>query len=394
MIRKSLYDLGVEPSKIRELFAYGLARKEKIGEDKVFDFSIGNPSVPAPKEVKDTIINLLETDPVVLHTYSPASGFPTTKEAIAQSIRDNYDFPATADQVYMTAGAAGGLAISIGAITNPGDEVIVISPYFPEYKTWIDHAECSIVEVPAAVPSFTLDIDALDKAINAKTSAVIINSPNNPVGSVYTRKNLEDFAELLRRKERELNREIYLISDEPYRLISYGAEVPWVPSLYDRTIVCYSYSKALSLPGERIGWVYVSDAMENAQDVMFAVAGAGRAYGYVCAPVLLQRVIEQCVNLPSDVEAYRRNRDLLTSNLSDIGYQFVEPEGAFYLWVKALEDDAEAFSDRAKDYELLLVPSNSFGTTGWVRISYCVSEKTIKDAIPAFRALYESYVMS
>ncbi|MCI8469408.1 MAG: aminotransferase class I/II-fold pyridoxal phosphate-dependent enzyme, partial [Eggerthellaceae bacterium] len=235
------------------------------------------------------------------------------------------------------------------------------------------------------------DVEALAAAIGPKTSAVIINSPNNPVGAVYTRESLEALAAMLRAKEEELGRPLYLISDEPYREITYGAEVPWVPALYARTIVCYSYSKALSLPGERIGWVYVSDTAPDGDELSVAIAGAGRALGYVCAPVLLQRVIARCVAEPSDVAAYAENRRILTEGLSSLGYEYVQPDGAFYLWVKALEDDAQAFSDRAKRFELLLVPSDSFGVGGWVRLSYCIARDTIERSMPAFKALKESY---
>lgn len=391
MINEAMYALGDEPSAIRELFAYGLKRKAEIGDDKVFDFSIGNPSVPAPAAVKEAILALMEEDPVTLHGYSPAAGDPQVKQVIADAISRKFGVTATPGQLYLTAGAAAGLAISIAALTQPGDEVLVISPYFPEYKTWIEAAGCTIVEVPAQVPSFQIDTEAVAAAITPKTSAVIVNSPNNPVGAVYTRENLEALATVLREAEERLGRPIYLISDEPYREITYGAEVPYVPAIYPRTLVCYSYSKALSLPGERIGYIYVSDAMPDARDVAVAVAGAGRALGYVCAPVLLQKAIARVVDVPSDVAAYAENRRLLTEGLAQLGYEFVQPDGAFYLWVRALEPDAQAFSERAKGFELLLVPSNSFGCEGWVRISYCVSADTIKGAMPAFKALKESY---
>lgn len=393
MINEKMYGLGDEPSVIRELFAYGLERKAEIGAENVFDYSIGNPSVPAPSLVRETLEELLTLDPVELHAYSPAAGLPVVRQAIADSIVRRYGQKATAAHVYMTAGAAAALAASISAVTHPGDEVVVVSPYFPEYRTWIEAAGCTVVEVPALQPSFQPDVEALDAAINERTSAVIINSPNNPVGAVYTHQSLEALAALLSRKEAELGRPLYLISDEPYREITYGAEVPWVPSIYPRTLVCHSYSKALSLPGERIGWVYVSDDAEDGDAVAVAVAGAGRALGYVCAPVMLQRVAARCVDEPSDVEAYAQNRRLLTEGLDALGYEYVEPDGAFYLWVKALEPDANAFSERAKGFELLLVPSDSFGCPGWVRLSYCIARDTIECSIPAFAALKESYAV-
>ena len=391
MVNERMHALGAEPSAIRELFAYGLARKAEIGDDNVFDFSIGNPSVPSPDAIRQTVLDLMEEPPCALHGYTPAAGDPRVRQAVADRIRRRYGIDAQPGQVYLTAGAAAGLAITISAITQPGDEVIVIAPYFPEYKVWIDTAECTCVEVPAHVPDFQLDIDALEAAITPKTAAVIINSPNNPVGAVYTRENLEAFAALLARKEAELGRKLYVISDEPYREIVYGKDVPYVPCVYPRTIVCYSYSKSLSLPGERIGYIYVSDLADDAQEVSIAVAGAGRALGFICAPVLFQRVIERCIDEPSDVAAYAQNRELLTGGLRALGYEFVEPDGAFYLWVRALEPDAQAFSDRAKAHELLLVPSDSFGVEGWVRVSYCVSADTIQRAMPAFKALMEDY---
>ncbi len=393
MIDDRMYNLGNEPSAIRELFAYGMKRKAEIGDDKVFDYSIGNPSVPAPQKVADTINEAMKLSPVELHAYSPASGIPAVRAAVADSIARRYGIPAKAEHVYMTVGAAASIAISLGAISNPGDEVIVPTPYFPEYKVWIETMGCSIVEVPTQVPSFQLDVEAMGAAVTAKTAAVIINSPNNPVGAVYTRENLEALAAMLRAKEEEFGHPIYLISDEPYREIVYGAEVPYVPTIYPRTLVCYSYSKALSLPGERVGYIYVSDTMdaEEADRVFFAVAGAGRAHGYICAPVLFQRVVAACVDEPSDVAAYAENRRILTEGLDALGYEYVQPDGAFYLWVRALEPDAQAFSDQAKKHELLLVPSDSFGVPGWVRLSYCIAKKTIEDSMPAFAALKKDY---
>ena len=391
MVNERMYGLGAEPSAIRELFAYGMARKAEIGADSVFDFSIGNPSVPAPDAVKQAVLELMDEEPSALHGYTPAAGDPRVRQAVADHIRRRYDVPAQPEQVYLTAGAAAGLAISISAVTEPGDEVIIIAPFFPEYKVWIGTAGCACVEVPAHVPDFQLDIDALAQAIGPKTAAIILNSPNNPVGAVCSRENLEAFAALLARKEEELGRKLYVISDEPYREITYGAEVPYVPCVWPRTIVCYSYSKSLSLPGERIGYLYVSDLMDDAREVSTAVAGAGRALGFICAPVLFQRVIARCIDEPSDVAAYAANRELLTTGLGELGYEFVEPQGAFYLWVRALEDDAQAFSDRAKAHELLLVPSDSFGVGGWVRVSYCVSREVIERSMPAFKALKESY---
>ncbi len=391
MLNQRMHDLGAEPNKIRELFAYGLERKAELGPENVYDYSIGNPSVPAPPEVLQQFEAQLAQDPVKVHEYTPSPGDAQVRQAIAQDIRTKFGIPATFGNVYVTSGASSAIAITLCAISNPGDEVIVIAPYFPEYKTWAHTAGCTLVEVPALAPSFQPDIPAIEAAITPKTSAIIINSPNNPVGTVYTRASLEALANMLQRKEQELGTRIMLIADEPYREIVYGAEVPYVPSLYQDTIVCYSFSKSLSLPGERIGYIYVSDLIPDAADISVAIAGAGRALGYICAPVLLQRVVAQCLDVPSDVAAYEENRRILTEGLAELGYEFVEPEGAFYLWVRALEPDAVAFSERAKAFELLLVPSDSFGAQGWVRLSYCIARKTIQDSMSAFKALKEAY---
>lgn len=391
MIDQHMYDLGAAPNKIRELFMYGLERKAQIGADKVYDYSIGNPSVPAPPQVKKAFLDLLDEDPVKTHEYTPSPGDPAVRAAIAEHISKTNGVQAKASNVYITSGASSAIAISLCAITNPGDEVVTVSPYFPEYKTWTETAQCTLVEVPAAEPSFQMDLDAIEAAINDRTSTIILNTPNNPTGAVYPPEALKKLADMLRRKESELGRKIFLISDEPYRELVYGADVAYIPSLYDDTIVCYTWSKSLSLPGERIGYIHVNEAIEGDDAVFTAVSGAGRALGYICAPVLLQRVVARCLDVPADVSEYAKNREILTDMLRGIGYEFVEPDGAFYLWMRSLEPDAEAFSERAKQFELLLVPSNSFGCSGWVRLSYCIAEKTIRESEHALRALYESY---
>ncbi len=391
MINQEMFDLGAAPNKIRELFMYGLGRKAEIGAENVFDYSIGNPSVPAPPEVKATFLKLLDQDPVSTHEYTPSPGDPNVRQAIAQWLSRKYNVNAQASNIYITSGASSAIAISLRAITNPGDEVITPSPYFPEYKTWTNNAGCTLIEVPVLEPSFQLDVDAIEAAITAKTSAIIIDSPNNPTGAVYTRESLERLADVLRLKEQEFNRKIFLVNDEPYREIVYGVEVPYIPDLYTDTISCYTWSKALSLPGERLGYVHVNDDIEGAAAISTAVSGAGRALGYICAPVIIQRVVAECLDIPADVDEYAKNRKILTDMLSEIGYEFVEPDGAFYLWMKALEPDAEAFSERAKDFELLIVPSNSFGCEGWARLCYCIAEDTIRRSRPALQALYDSY---
>lgn len=390
-INEKSYAYGAQKSSIREIAAYGGARKAQIGAENVFDFSLGNPSIPAPESVRASIARALELPPTRLHGYTPAPGLPAAREAVAASLNRRFGTSYAAGDVYLTCGAAASLSISFHTLVNPGDEVIVIAPYFPEYRVWIEIAGATCVEVMADPETFQIDVPAVAAAINERTKAIVINSPNNPVGSVYAQKNLEDLAVALHDAQKRLGTQVYLISDEPYREIAYGADVPWVPAIYDRTIVCYSYSKSLSLPGERIGWVLVPSTNPEHDRLVLAVAGAGRKLGFVCAPALFQHVVIDCVDEPTNVEAYAENRRVLTEGLSALGYEFIEPQGAFYLWVKALEPDASAFFERAKGLELLPVPSDSFGCPGWVRVGYCVSKETIVNSMPAWKKLAESY---
>ena len=392
MINETMYGLGSKSSVIRELFAYGLERKKVVGEDKVYDFSLGNPSIPAPHEVKDALMKLLEEPAEVLHGYSPASGDPKVKQMLAESVNRRFGTHFSGDNFYMTVGAAASLNISINAITNPGDEFITFAPFFPEYTVWVENAGAKLLINPADTKSFQIDFDAFEKLLSPKTKGVIINSPNNPSGVVYSEETIQKLSAVLEKKEQEYGHTIYLISDEPYREIVYdGLEVPYVTKYYNDTFVCYSYSKSLSLPGERIGYIIVPDEMADSQRVMAAVNGAGRALGFVCAPVLFQRAVAMCADVPSDIEAYARNRDLLYNGLTELGYECVRPQGAFYLFVKSPEKsgDAGEFSERAKKHDVLIVPSDSFGCPGYVRISYCVAEKTIVDSMPEFKAIME-----
>lgn len=391
MYNETMYERGNAPSAIRELFAYGMERKAQIGEDKVFDFSIGNPSVPAPDSVAETIRELADMAPAQLHAYSAAQGLESTRTAIAENLNKRFGTHYTADNLYLTMGAAACLSACFTALIEPGDEIIVIAPYFPEYRIWIEFAGGVCVEVPAREDNFQIDLDALEQAITEKTKAVVINTPNNPVGTVYTRETLEGLADVLVQAEQKFDHDIYLISDEPYRELTYGVEVPWVPAIYPNTLVCYSWSKSLSLPGDRIGYVLVPNEVHDSREVYLAVCGAGRSLGYICAPVFFQRVIERCVDEPTNVEAYAVNREIFTHALDELGYEYIEPDGAFYLWIKALEPDAQAFSNKAKEHELLLVPSDSFGVGGWVRAGYCIDKSTIEHSIPAFAALKADY---
>lgn len=393
MYTESLVKLGKVRSEIREIFEYGNKRKAEIGAENVFDFSIGNPSVPAPKSVDDAIIDLVNNfDSVALHGYTSAQGDAHVRETIANYINDKFGANVTANNIYMTCGAAASLTIVMNAILQKDDECIVFTPYFPEYGVFIERTGAKLVEVKSQEKTFQIDMDNFEKAINEKTKAVIINSPNNPSGVVYTVETIEKMCELLKKKEEEYGHPIFLITDEPYRELVYDdTEVPYIINYYDNTFVCYSYSKALSLPGERIGYIVVSPNMIDEEDAYAAVCGAGRALGYVCAPSMLQRVIERCISDTSDISIYKENRDLLYNALTKMGFECVYPDGAFYLFVKAMGEDAHEFCEKAKEYELLLVPADSFGTPGYVRVSYCVQTKQIKDALPAFEKLAESY---
>ncbi len=384
--------LGRQGSIIRAIFEYGNRRKAQIGADKVFDFSLGNPSVPAPESVADAIRSAVnETDPVALHGYTSAPGSMQARSAIADSIRERFGVPSTPDCIYMTAGAAASLTITLKALLLPGEEVLVPVPYFPEYRTFIENAGGKLTEIAPDGQMFP-DLADLEAKLTPNVKAIILNSPNNPSGAVYTPEVIEKITSLLRQKSAEFGAPIYLISDEPYReLVWSDTEVAYLPCYYDNTVVCYSYSKSLSLPGERIGYIALSPTMEDRGEVFAAVCGAGRSLGFVCAPSLFQAVAAKCTAEHSDFSVYIRNRELLLSSLAEYGYSFIKPDGAFYLFMKSPEADAYAFCERAKKYELLLVPSDDFGIGGYVRISYCVSTEQIERSLPAFRKLAQEY---
>lgn len=393
MVNEKMRGLGAKRSVIRELFEYGKLRKAEIGAENVFDFSLGNPSVPAPEEVGDALRALLATDDTVaLHGYTSAQGDAGARTAIADYLNQTYGAGARADCLYLTVGAAASLTISLTAILHPGEEVIVLAPFFPEYRVFIERTGGVIVPVLSDFKTFQPDFAALEAAINEKTRAVIVNSPNNPTGAVLTEESICKIAQILRRAEEKYGDTVYLISDEPYRELVYGGvKVPYLTNYYDDTLVCYSFSKSLSLPGERIGYVLVSPKMKEFTAVYQAVCGAGRALGFVCAPSLFQYMIPSVLGKTSDLSVYDRNRKLLYNALTEDGFFAVRPDGAFYLFVKAAEDDANAFCERAKKYELLLVPGDDFGCPGFVRIAYCVSTEQIERSLPAFRELAKSY---
>ena len=392
MINTQMEELGKAPSKIREIFEYGKRRKAEIGEDRVFDFSIGNPNVPAPAEVNAVYKSLIDShDDIWLHGYTSAAGDLDTRGAIVKDLNRRFGTSFRAENLYITCGASRKIAIT--ALVTPGDEFVTFTPFFPEYRVFVETAGARLVACPTNPDTFQIDFERLESVISENTKAVLVNSPNNPSGVVFRESAVKQLAELLSAKEQEYGHAIYLISDEPYRELVYDPEieVPYMTKYYKDTVVCYSYSKSLSLPGERIGYVLVPDEADHAEDLRAAVAGAGRALGYVCAPSLTQHVIEKCVGLVSDLSVYKTNRDLLYDALTEYGYTCVHPDGAFYLFVKALEEDASAFCERAKEFELLLVPADSFGTPGYVRIAYCVTTDQIRRSLPAFRELAMSY---
>lgn len=393
MINQSMAALGNNRSTIRELFEYGNSRAAVVGRENVFDFSIGNPNVPAPDAVRRAILEETAGDPVALHGYTSAQGAADVRRTLADDLNRRFGTDYTGDCLYLTAGAAAALSCAFQAIACPGDEFIVLAPYFPEYKMFIESgAGAKCVVVPPSVQDFQIDFDALAQALHARTKAVVINSPNNPSGAVYSEQTIRRLAGLLAEKEEQYGHPIYLVSDEPYREIIYdGIEAPFVPQYYENTIVCYSYSKSLSLPGERIGYVLVPPQAADSADLYAAVCGAGRALGYVCAPSLFQRVAARCAGQTSDITVYQTNRDLLYNGLTEMGYRCVKPQGAFYLFPQTLEPDDRAFCERAKKYDLLVVPGTDFGAPGHMRISYCVQTETIHRALPLFKKLAEEY---
>lgn len=392
MLSEKMLQLGTNPSTIRDLFEYGNKRKAEIGAENVFDFSLGNPSVPAPDCVKKAIEELIEEDPIALHSYTSAVGDAGLRQKLAEYVNEKHGTTLTANNFYITVGAAASLTITLKALAEQGDEFIVFAPFFPEYRVFVEMTGAKPVVVQSDPKDFQIDIEAFEKALTPHTKGVIVNSPNNPSGVVITAGCIGKMCDILEKKQKEYGREIFLIADEPYRELVYGdVEVPYLMNYYDNTIVCYSYSKSLSLPGERIGYIAVSDKVKDWNLVYAAICGAGRALGYVCAPSMFQKVISRCIGQTSDVSVYKKNRDLLYQALTEYGYRCIKPDGAFYLFVEALEKDAGAFAEKAKEYELLLVPSDSFGTPGFVRISYCVSTEQIERSLPAFKKLAEAY---
>ena len=394
MASQEMYRLGSQRSVIRELFAYGQAQSEIVGKENVFDFSIGNPTVPAPACIKSAIEEIIHTrESAAIHGYTAAAGDQQVRQGLADYMNETYHARVEAGNFYMTCGAAASLTITLKALVeSPDDEIIVIAPFFPEYSVFIENAGVKKVVVSPDTEHFQIPLATLEQAITPRTRAIIINSPNNPSGVVYSAETYEKVGALLMKKSSEIGHAIYLISDEPYREIIYDSlPILYVPDFYENTIICYSYSKSLSLPGERIGYILVPPYVEKSAEIYTAVCGASRSMGFVCAPHLFQDVILKCLGQTSNMKVYDENRKLLYNGLKEMGYDCVYPSGAFYLFVKSPEPDAKVFSDKAKSLNLLIVPADSFGCPGYVRISYCVEADMIRRSFPAFKKLIAQY---
>ena len=393
MLNERMVALGTQRSVIRELFEFGKMRAAEVGAENVFDFSIGNPSVPAPDVVNETALQLIkESDPVLLHGYTSAQGDIAVRQMIADSVKRRFDFDCRPENLYVTVGAAAGLCCCLNGLCNPGDEVIVFAPYFPEYKVFIEGAGASMTLIPADIEAFQIDFDTFEKSINKNTKAVIVNSPNNPSGAVYSEETVKKLADILDAKSAEFHQPIYLIADEPYREIVFNnTTVPYLPKYYKNTLVCYSWSKSLSLPGERMGFIFIPDCVEQQELVYAAIAGAGRSLGYVNAPSLFQRVCAMCADETADISIYETNKKILAKGLKDMGYHVVEPEGTFYMFPRTLIADDVAFCEKAKDFNLLIVPGVGFGCPGHTRISFCVPTARIEKSLSAFEQLAKSF---
>ena len=393
MVSKEMWALGANRSVIRDLFEYGLQQAKIVGPENVFDYSLGNPSIPAPKEVDDAVRAILaDTDSVKVHGYTPAIGDFAARDAIARDLNQRYNAGVRAEDLFMSCGAAPSLIAIMRALSaTPEAEFVAIAPFFPEYRPFATCSGGKLVVVPADTEHFQINLEALEQRLSPNTQAVIVNSPNNPSGTVYTAETLEALARVLTRKSQEYGHPIYILADEPYRELVYGdAKAPFIPNIYDNTIVCYSYSKSLSLPGERIGYIYVPQKATDSRELYAAIAGAARAGGHVCAPSLWQKVIARCAHLRPDLAAYDRNRRALSEGLAAMGYRMAQPDGAFYLFIQAPGGDDLAFCQRAKEKNLLLVPGTGFDCPGYFRICYCVSPQMIEKSLPVFKELIET----
>jgi len=389
MYNKHAYALGTNRSVIRELAEYGKQRAAIVGPENVYDYSIGNPSIPAPEQINQTIRDILEdTDSLEVHGYTSAGGNLDTRQAIAKDLNDRFGTDITADELTIGCGTSQELVAVFHALTVPGAEILAIAPFFPEYQPYVEQTGAVFKVVPADVPSFQINLTALENMLTSNTVGIIINSPNNPSGTVYTAETLQKLAAILHKKAEEYGHPIYIIADEPYRELVYdGVVTPFIPTIYPDTIVCYSYSKSLSLPGERIGYVYVPRQATDSAELAAAISGATRLTGHICAPSLWQKVIARCAHLRPNMQAYAKNRQALYEGLLDAGYEVAKPDGAFYLFVKVPGGDSMAFCELAKAKDILVVPGDIFGCPGYVRICYCVSYDLIQRSLPAFREL-------
>lgn len=395
MISEKMKPLVQNNSVIRMMFEEGKRLASIYGADQVYDFSLGNPNVPAPKEVEEAILETLkEEESTVIHGYMSNPGFEDVRETVAESLNQRFGTTFGMRNILMTVGAASGLNIVLKTLLDPDDEVIVFAPYFVEYGNYVRNYDGKLVIISPNTENFQPNLDEFAQKITARTKAVIINTPNNPTGVVYSEETLKHLAEILNEKQRELGTDIVLLSDEPYRELAYdGVQVPYVTKYYDNTIVCYSYSKSLSLPGERIGYLVIPDELKDSSEVFSAASIANRVIGCVNAPSLMQRVIKRCIEKDAKVNlaAYDRNRNLLYQGLTDLGFTCIKPEGAFYLFMKTPTADEKEFVEQAKKYHILVVPGTSFACPGYVRISYCVSYEQIERSLPAFKKLAQEY---
>ena len=393
MVNSKMYELGTKKSTIRTIFEFGRKRAAEVGEENVYDFSLGNPNVPTPGFIKGAAVDILTNmEPAAIHGYTVAPGNPQVRKALADSINSRFGMNITEKNLFMTAGAAASITICFKALSQPEDEYITFAPFFPEYRAFVESVGGKLVVVPAQPEDWQIDFAAFEKLVTNHTKAVIVNSPNNPSGAVYSEATIKKLAEILQAKEKEYNHPIFIIADEPYREIAFeGYTVPYIPKYYANTLVCYSYSKSFSLPGERIGYIVVPDTVANFEKVYGAIAGAARVLTHVNAPSLWQLVVGRCANMPSDISTYVKNGQLLYQGLVDAGFECVKPQGAFYLFPKCLEEDDYVFCKRAQKYDLLLVPGTDFGCPGYFRAAYCIKTETIEKSLPLFKKLAAEY---
>lgn len=394
MIAEKMQNMVKNSSAIRAMFEEGNRLAKIYGRENVFDFSLGNPNVPAPQAVKDAIIEILnEEDPVALHGYTNSNaGYEDVRQAVAESINEKFDTAFTARNIVMTVGAAGGLNVALKILLNPGDEVIVFAPYFGEYRSYTANFDGVIVAISPDTDTFQPKLDEFEAKITPKTKAVIVNTPNNPTGVVYSEETIKKLAAIMEAKQKEFGTDIYLISDEPYRELAYdGVEVPYLTKYYANTIVGYSFSKSLSLPGERIGYLVIPDETSDSADLISAASVATRILGFVNAPTLQQKMVVKCLNEQTDISYYDRNRETLYNGLAECGFTCIKPEGAFYLFVKSPVENEKEFCEAAKKYNILIVPGSSFGCPGYVRMAYCVAYETIVNSLPKFKELAKEY---